>query len=163
MSSRLHSPFAEMPSELFQQERQVDVSEEHTVRARLRSDGTVVEVLPDGSTRPMESKTDWERLRNMSEEEIIANTLSDPDNPPLTDEDFKRMRVVPNPIRIREGLRMTQLEFAEAIEIPLATLQKWESDWVLTLDPTVTTLVRAIEQDPEAIRAALAKSHQPVK
>jgi len=32
------------------------------------------------------SKTDWERFDKMTEEEVYANALSDPDNPPLTDE-----------------------------------------------------------------------------
>ena len=34
-------------------------------------------------------RTDWERLRNMTEEEIEAAAASDPDNPP-TDEEFWR-------------------------------------------------------------------------
>lgn len=34
--------------------------------------------------------TDWERLDRMTEEEICANALSDPDNPPLTDEQLAR-------------------------------------------------------------------------
>lgn len=39
-------------------------------------------------------KTDWERLRAMTEEEIEANALSDPDNPPWTEEDFARAVMV---------------------------------------------------------------------
>jgi uncharacterized protein (DUF4415 family) len=34
-------------------------------------------------------ETDWDRLRNMTEEEIEAAAASDPDNPP-TDEEFWR-------------------------------------------------------------------------
>ena len=37
-------------------------------------------------------RTDWERLRNMTEEEIEANALSDPDNPPMTEEELARMQ-----------------------------------------------------------------------
>ena len=48
----------------------------------------------------------------MTEEEIEANALSDPDNPPLTDEELARMRPVPNPRRIRERLKLTQEQFA---------------------------------------------------
>ena len=33
----------------------------------------------------MQSGTDWERLRTMTDDEAYANALSDPDNPPLTD------------------------------------------------------------------------------
>ncbi len=35
-------------------------------------------------------KTDWERVRNMSDEEAEQNALDDPDNPPLTDEQLER-------------------------------------------------------------------------
>jgi uncharacterized protein (DUF4415 family) len=40
------------------------------------------------TTRPRRAavshdRTDWERVRNMTEEEIEANPASDPDNPPL--------------------------------------------------------------------------------
>ena len=38
--------------------------------------------------------TDWERVRNMTEEEIEAGAASDPDNPPWTEDDFRRARVV---------------------------------------------------------------------
>jgi hypothetical protein len=50
--------------------------------------------MPDGSTRPYVSptKTDWARLASMTEEEIEANALSDPDNPPMTEEELARMR-----------------------------------------------------------------------
>jgi hypothetical protein len=37
---------------------------------------------------------DWERVRNMTEEEIEAGAASDPDNPPWTKEDFRNARVV---------------------------------------------------------------------
>jgi hypothetical protein len=36
------------------------------------------------------SRTDWERLRTMTEEEIEANARSDPDNPPWTDDELAR-------------------------------------------------------------------------
>lgn len=38
----------------------------------------------------MEDKTDWERLRNMTEEEIEQNALDDPDNPPWTEEELEK-------------------------------------------------------------------------
>ena len=39
--------------------------------------------------QPARGETDWDRLRNMTEEEIEAAAASDPDNPP-TDEEFWR-------------------------------------------------------------------------
>ena len=120
-------------------------------------------MMPDGSTRPMEKKSsDWERLRNMTEEEIEANAVSDPDNPPLADEELARMRPIPNPTSIREGMGMTPLEFADAFEISLETLLEWEQRFpVLTY--TVIMLLRVIEQDPCGVQAALEKSYQTIK
>ncbi len=136
------------------------MSESDVVRVRRLSDGTVVEELPDGSTRPLPDRTDWARVEAMTEEEIEANALSDPDNPPLTDEELARMRRVPNPRRIRERLKLTQEQFAEKFEIPLGTLRDWEQGASLP-DRAARTLLRVIEQDPEAVINALAKTYLP--
>jgi hypothetical protein len=37
---------------------------------------------------------DWAKLDAMTDEEIEAAARSDPDNPPLTDEELKRMRLI---------------------------------------------------------------------
>jgi len=42
----------------------------------------------------MKSETDWARLDAMTEEEIERNAADDPDNPPMTDEDWRNARVV---------------------------------------------------------------------
>ncbi len=73
------------------------MSEHDTIRARRRADGQLEQVLPDGSTRIFVSRTDWARLEAMTEEEIEANALADPDNPPLSEAELRRMRPVPNP------------------------------------------------------------------
>lgn len=67
-----------------------DPNEENIVRSRLLPDGTFVQVMPDGSTRPSIGRTDFARLAAMTEEEIEANALSDPDNPPWTEEQLSR-------------------------------------------------------------------------
>lgn len=46
--------------------------------------------LLDGST--VEDMTDWERLNAMTDEEVTAAALSDPDAQPLTDEQMNRAR-----------------------------------------------------------------------
>lgn len=40
------------------------------------------------------AKVDWAKLDAMTDEEIEAAARSDPDNPPLTDEELKGMRLV---------------------------------------------------------------------
>ena len=39
-------------------------------------------------------KVDWAKLDAMTDEQIEAAARSDPDNPPLTDEQLKRLRPV---------------------------------------------------------------------
>jgi putative transcriptional regulator len=136
------------------------MSENDIVRVRSLPDGTTVQVMPDGSTRPYVSptKTDWARLEAMTEEEIEANALGDPDNPPLTDEELARMRRLPDTKRIREKLKLTQEEFSDRFEIPLGTLRDWEQG-VGKPDRSARTLLRVIEQDPEGVVKALEKSY----
>jgi hypothetical protein len=42
--------------------------------------------------RKVPSKSDTERLKNMTDEEITKAAEDDPDNLPLTEEDFKRFK-----------------------------------------------------------------------
>lgn len=72
------------------------MSKSTIITARRLDDGTIVQECEDGTTRPIVSRTDWERLAAMTEEEIEANALADEDNPPLTAEELARMRHVPN-------------------------------------------------------------------
>lgn len=130
------------------------MSENATVVARLLDDGTVVQVLPDGSTRPFKSRTDWARLDAMSEEEIEANALSDPDNPPMTEEELARMRRVPDAKAIRGRLGLTQEQFADRFRLPLGTLRDWERGARTPTGPA-RTLLRVIEREPEAVLRAL--------
>jgi putative transcriptional regulator len=136
------------------------MSESDIVKVRRLRDGTVVEELADGTTRPIEDRTDWPRLEAMTEEEIDANALSDPDNPPSTPEELARMRPVPSPRRIRERLNLTQEQFAERFEIPLDTLRDWEQR-IAFADPSAWTLLRVIDKDPEAVVNALARTYLP--
>jgi hypothetical protein len=68
---------------------------------RLLPDGRVETVFPDGTTELLKSQTDWTKVKELTEEEIEANALSDPDNQLLTDEELKRFEPVPNLKTIR--------------------------------------------------------------
>jgi uncharacterized protein (DUF4415 family) len=45
----------------------------------------------------LKGKTDWERLRNMTDEEIEKAVAEDPDAPPILDENFWKNAVVVSP------------------------------------------------------------------
>ena len=106
------------------------------------------EPLPQGDT-------DWARLDAMTDEEIVAAALSDPDAQPLTPEQLARMRRVSRVKVLRQRLGMTQAEFAEAFHLPITTLRDWEQHRS-TPDAPARALLLAIERDPEVMRRLLA-------
>ncbi len=130
------------------------MSDENMIRVRKDDNGNFVQILPDGSTQPIEGRTDWARLDAMTEEEIEANALSDPDNPPLTDEELSRMRRVPNSKEIRTHLNLTQEQFAERFHLRLGTIRDWEQGKKMP-DSAARVLLRVIEQNPDAVVRAL--------
>jgi putative transcriptional regulator len=90
----------------------------------------------------------------MTEEEITAAALSDPDCPPLTQEQlarFKRVNIVKG---VRLKLCMTQAEFAAAFHLPLATVRDWEQERSYP-DAPARALLTAIARDPETMRRLL--------
>jgi putative transcriptional regulator len=135
------------------------MSEERTMKVRRTADDTndtVEEELPDGSTRSLTSGTDWDYLASMTEQEIEANALDDPDNPPLTDDELARMRPVPNPRAIRQRLHMTQEQFATRFQLRLGTVRDWEQG-KKEPDSAAKALLRVIEHNPEAVLHALER------
>jgi len=86
------------------------MSAEDRTRAVLTRDGRVLIEQPDGSYRPARRRTDWDRIRAMTEAEIEAAAASDPDALPL-DEAFWRTARVAVPPRVRKkhtGLRVDE-------------------------------------------------------
>jgi putative transcriptional regulator len=131
------------------------MSDEHTIRARRLKDGTLVQVLPDGSTRPFPpDRTDWAALRAMTEEQINSAALADPDNPPLTPERQAHLKRVPQVKSMRRALRLTQEEFSARFKIPLGTLRDWEQGKVEP-DQAARAYLTVIARDPEAVLKAL--------
>ena len=126
-----------------------------TIRARRLEDGTLVEVLPDGTVRPFPpDETDWAALRRMTEEEINAAALTDPDNPPRTPEREKHLKRVPQVKVMRRALGLTQEEFAGRFQIPLGTLRDWEQGKTQP-DQAARAYLRVIARNPRAVVEAL--------
>jgi putative transcriptional regulator len=92
----------------------------------------------------------------LTDEEITAAALSDPDAQPLTDEQLARMRRPALAKRIRQRLRMGQQSFSAAYGIPLNTLRAWERH---EAEPTLVEVayLRLIEREPERARMAPAE------
>ncbi len=123
---------------------------ETIITARMHKDGTVVEVLPDGSERPFPEQP----MRPMTEEEIHAAALSDPDALPMTEAELRNARRVPRVKTMRRALHLTQEEFAARYHIPLGTLRDWEQGRSEP-DQTAKAYLKVIAANPEAIYQAL--------
>jgi len=118
--------------------------------ARTRPDGTVAELLPDGSERPFPSLA----MRPMTEAEIVAAAASDPDTQPMTDDEFQNARRVPRAKTLRRALGLTQEQFAARYRIPIGTLRDWEQGRAQPDQPARAYLA-VIAHDPEGVRRAL--------
>jgi putative transcriptional regulator len=99
-------------------------------------------------------ETDWTALQGMSEEEINAAALTDPDNPPRTPEREKHLKRVPQVKVMRRALHLTQEEFAQRFHIPLGTLRDWEQGKTQP-DQAARAYLRVIACNPKAVLDAL--------
>ena len=96
----------------------------------------------------------------MSEDEVLAAALSDPDAQPLSPADIKRMKQTPRAKIIRRALGLTQEEFATRFQIPLGTLRDWEQG-AAEPDQAARSYLKVIARDPEAVRRALETASGP--
>jgi putative transcriptional regulator len=125
------------------------MSKTHTI-AKIRADGTAVEVLPDGRERPI-PKTP---LRPMTEAEVHVAAMSDPDARPMTESEWHAARKVPRTKALRRALALTQEEFATRFQIPIGTLRDWEQG-KCEPDQSTQAYLRAIAGDAAAVQRAL--------
>ena len=136
------------------------MKKENIIEAKRLSDGTIVQLLPDGSTKPFEQTMDWDRLRAMTDEEVTSAALADPDARPMTSEQLRAAHRMPRAKMLRRALGLTQEEFAARYHIPIGTLRDWEQGRS-TPDQPSRAYLRVIAHDPEGVRRALAE-HAPV-
>jgi putative transcriptional regulator len=125
---------------------------EKIITAKIRSDGTVVEVLKDGRERPFPATP----VRQMTEAEIVAAAEADPDARPMTPERRRSARRVPRTKTLRRALDLTQEEFSARYHIPLGTLRDWEQGRCEPDQPARAYLT-VIARDPDGVRRALGE------
>jgi len=129
----------------------------NTIIARRKSDGSLVRVDDTGAETPLIDKTNWKRLRNMTDAEVEAAARSDPDNPPRSKEQLAKARRVPRVKTLRRALGLTQEEFAAQYHIPLGTLRDWEQGRSEPDQPAKAYL-RVIAHDPAGVLKALQRA-----
>ena len=101
-----------------------------------------------------EEKFDWSAFDAMTDEEIHAAAMADPDAQPITEESLKKMRLVPRTITMRRALKLSQEEFAARYHIPPGTLRDWEQGRCEP-DAAARAYLRVIAREPEMVARAL--------
>jgi putative transcriptional regulator len=104
---------------------------------------------------PIETDTDWDAVDALTNEEIHAAALADPDAQPIprgTDEELAKLglhRQV-NVKKLRERLGLTQEAFAAVYRIPVGTLRDWEQ-CRKNPDAPARAYLTVIARNPEAV------------
>ena len=99
------------------------------------------------------------RLDAMSEAEIERNALSDPDNPPLTDDELDRGVFGRLVRQTREKLGLSQAQFAERFDINLGRLRDWEQGRYQP-DSVAWAYVKVIASAPATVERALGQANR---
>jgi putative transcriptional regulator len=122
----------------------------------VKRGGTTVRYKVDQRKPVRLTKKQAARLDAMTDEEITAAALSDPDAQPWTDEQLTKAKPAWSArIKIaRLKLKMSQSTFAEAFGFPLRTLQEWEQGRAEPPE-AIRSYLRVIEREPEAVMRAL--------
>ena len=110
----------------------------------------------DPNNPPRMSKAARARLDAMTDEEITAAAESDPDNPPLTDEELERVRLARRVQAVRARTGLSQTQFAKVYRINVARLRDLEQGRTQP-DSAMLAYLAVIAREPEAVERALQR------
>ena len=110
----------------------------------------------DPNNPPRMSKAARARLDAMTDEEITAAAESDPDNPPLTDEELERVRLARRVQAVRARTGLSQTQFAKVYRINVARLRDLEQGRTQP-DSAMLAYLTVIGREPEAVERALQR------
>jgi putative transcriptional regulator len=99
----------------------------------------------------MATTTDADIARQIADDADTA-----PDMAAMKPADFTAHRRFPDVRALRRRLALTQLQFAARFGVNVATLRDWENHR-REPDGPAQTLLKVIDQDPEAVRLAVAR------
>ena len=110
------------------------------MRVRLKADGRIVEILPDGSERALHSQFDPGGATPIGGAAMSANNGAPPD------------AVYARGVRART--KLTQAEFAARIGVPIETVRNWEQGKRSPRGPA-RALLKVIDKAPDVAFAVL--------
>lgn len=109
----------------------------------------------------MKGKTDWKKVKSMTEKEIVSAAKADPDAKLLTAAQLKKFKRVQPPKvvdvkKIRDRLHLSQEQFAHFFGVSIRTIQEWEQHR-RTPTATARNFLKVIELEPKAVQKALSR------
>jgi putative transcriptional regulator len=112
-----------------------DIRESHRpvtamMRVRLKADGRIVEILPDGSERPLPSAAVAPNGFHQESDAVYAKG-------------------------VRARTKLTQAEFAARIDVPIETVRNWEQGKRSPRGPA-RALLKVIDKAPQVAFAVLS-------
>ena len=108
------------------------------MRVRLKADGRLVEVLRDGTERPLPPAP--------PERQVAA--------PPIVPDASGGHDLASYARQIRANVKLTQAEFAKRIGVPIETVRNWEQGKRAPRGPA-RALLKVIEQVPDVAFSVL--------
>ncbi len=111
----------------------------------------------DPDNAPRMSPQALARLDAMTDAEIEAAALSDPDSPPLTEDELARMAAGAPIQRIRRRTGLSQAQFAAQYRINLARLRDLEQGRTRA-DSALLAYLAVIEREPDVVKRVLAEA-----
>lgn len=124
----------------------------------MSNDPTFVRYMPQEGGHKI-SEADLEYHRNLTDEEIEAAALTDPDCPPMTEEQLTRLKPVTVARSARWRSRMTQQTFAETFGFTLGRLRDLEQGRTQP-DSATEAYLRLIQLDADAVKDMLSRTPQ---
>jgi putative transcriptional regulator len=92
----------------------------------------------------------------LTDAEIEADALADPDAQPLTEGQLKSARRVGLHGTLRHKLKLSRAEFAARYHIPIETVRAWEQG-TLQPDAVAEALLHLISANPAGVAAELSQ------
>ena len=98
---------------------------------------------------------DWAAFDALTEDEVLAAALADPDAQPRSPGQLARGHRISLAKHVRFKLGLSQEQFAERFGIPIGTLRDWEQHRTEP-DTAAMSYLKVIKANPKAVTKALA-------
>jgi putative transcriptional regulator len=129
------------------------MSKKDTIVRAVKRNGKLYREMPDGTEVEMLIPS----CQPMTEEEVHAAALRDPDNPPRSSYAPGRLKSRPRVFIIRRALKLTLEEFADKFQIPVGTVRDWEQGRIEP-DQAAKAYLKVIAHNPDLVLEALGAS-----